>query len=85
MRKSPERLTRSRWLTACGRNCLKCSPSTRRSSRHSEALTSAATEEGHNEHARFAQKLILHARTEEEVLYPAAILLGEYLKLKGKA
>jgi hypothetical protein len=49
------------------------------------ALTSAALEEGHNEHARFAQKLILHARTEEEVLYPAAILLGEYLKLKGKA
>ena len=49
------------------------------------ALTSAALEEGHNEHARFAKKLILHARTEEEVLYPAMILFGEYLKLKGKA
>jgi hypothetical protein len=49
------------------------------------ALTSAALEEGHNEHARFAQKLILHARTEEEVLYPATILLGEYLKLKSKS
>jgi len=23
---------------------------------------------------------MLHARTEEEVLYPAAILIGEYLK-----
>jgi len=26
--------------------------------------------------------LMLHAKTEEEVLYPAAILVGEYLKLK---
>ena len=26
------------------------------------------------------EKLMLHARTEEEVLYPAAILVGEYLK-----
>jgi len=29
-----------------------------------------------------AEKLKLHAQTEEEVLYPAAILIGEYLKLK---
>lgn len=28
----------------------------------------------------FAEKLKLHAQTEEEVLYPAAILLGEHLK-----
>jgi hypothetical protein len=28
------------------------------------------------------EKLKLHAQTEEEVLYPAAILIGEYLKLK---
>lgn len=35
--------------------------------------------------ARFVEKLVLHARTEEEVLYPASILTGEYigLKLKG--
>jgi hypothetical protein len=26
---------------------------------------------------------MLHAQTEEEVLYPAAILLGEYIKLKA--
>jgi hypothetical protein len=32
----------------------------------------------------FAEKLALHAQTEEEVLYPAAILVGEYLKLKLK-
>jgi len=25
---------------------------------------------------------MLHAQTEEEVLYPAAVLVGEYLKLK---
>jgi len=25
---------------------------------------------------------MLHAKTEEEVLYPAAILVGEYLKVK---
>ncbi len=46
----------------------------------------AATAEGHVGFARFAQKLILHAQTEEEILYPASILVGEYLKLKfGKA
>ena len=32
--------------------------------------------------AEFARSLELHARTEEEVLYPAAVILGEYLKLK---
>jgi hypothetical protein len=45
-------------------------------------LTAAAKEEKLPEHARFAEKLMLHAKTEEEVLYPAAILVGEYLKLK---
>lgn len=32
--------------------------------------------------ARFADALVLHARTEEEVLYPAAVVLAEYLKLR---
>ncbi len=45
-------------------------------------LTAAAKEEKLPEHARFAEELMLHARTEEDVLYPAAILVGEYLKLK---
>ena len=45
-------------------------------------LTAAAKAEKLPEHARFAEKLMLHAQTEEEVLYPAAILVGEYLKLK---
>ena len=45
-------------------------------------LLRAATKEGHVGFARFAQKLILHAQMEEEVLYPASIVVGEYLKLK---
>lgn len=47
-----------------------------------DRLAKAANEAGKMEAARFAEKLELHAQTEEEVLYPAAILIGEYLKLK---
>jgi hypothetical protein len=35
------------------------------------------------EYAHFAEKLTLHASNEEEVLYPAALLVGEYIKLKN--
>ena len=45
-----------------------------------ERLGKAATEEGSPKVAYFAAKLLRHARMEEEVLYPAAIVLGEYLK-----
>ena len=46
----------------------------------------ASTDEGHGGHAQFAQKIIHHAQQEEEMLYPAAILVGEYIKLRlGKA
>jgi uncharacterized protein YihD (DUF1040 family) len=31
---------------------------------------------------QFAEKLKLHAKFDEQVLYPTAILIGEYLKLK---
>lgn len=31
----------------------------------------------------FAEKLKIHARTEEEVTYPTALLIGQYLKLKS--
>ncbi|WP_037282291.1 hemerythrin domain-containing protein [Rubellimicrobium mesophilum] len=44
-------------------------------------LTTAARDEGHDDTVAFAEALVLHARTEEEVLYPATILLGRYLKL----
>jgi len=47
-----------------------------------EALKEAASSEGNAAAAHFAEKLVLHAQTEEEVLYPAAILVGEYLSLK---
>ncbi len=45
-------------------------------------LLQAALKERHEGYASFAQKLILHAQEEEEIFYPAAILVGEYLKLK---
>ena len=45
-------------------------------------LADAAKRENRTEYVRFAEKLILHAQTEEEVSYPTAILIGEYIKLK---
>ncbi|MBI2925108.1 MAG: hemerythrin domain-containing protein [Verrucomicrobia bacterium] len=44
-------------------------------------LAAAAEETKHAEAARFAEQLNLHAQTEEQVLYPAAILVGEFVKL----
>jgi hypothetical protein len=41
-----------------------------------------AHEAGRAEYERFADALMLHAQNEEQVLYPAAILVGEYLALK---
>jgi len=43
-------------------------------------LGNAASEEGLREWAEFADELRHHAQMEEEVLYPAAILVGEYVK-----
>jgi hypothetical protein len=45
-------------------------------------LVAAAKAEKKPKHARFAEKLILHAQTEEQVLYPAALLVGRYIKLR---
>lgn len=45
-----------------------------------DKLGQAARADGHAEYAEFAEKLKLHAQTEEEVSYPAAILVGEYVK-----
>jgi hypothetical protein len=47
-----------------------------------EHLGRAATAERHPEVSRFVEELTAHALNEEQVLYPAAILVGEYLKLK---
>lgn len=45
-----------------------------------QRLVAAARAENQPRYERFAEALILHARTEEQVLYPAAIVLGEYLE-----
>ncbi len=49
-----------------------------------QELAKVATEEGKPEYAAFAEQLRLHAQVEEEVLYPAAILVGEYVKSQLK-
>jgi len=41
-----------------------------------------AHEAGRAEYERFADAVMLHAQNEEQVLYPAAILVGEYVALK---
>jgi len=46
------------------------------------SLMQAAAAEKQHGAAQFAQKLIQHAQLEEEVLYPAALLVGEYLRLR---
>jgi hypothetical protein len=45
-------------------------------------LIVTAKANGRPEVVNFAEKLVLHAETEEEILYPAAILVGEILKLR---
>jgi hypothetical protein len=45
-------------------------------------LIEAARSERKPEFTHFAEKLMLHAQTEEQVTYPTAILIGEYVKLK---
>lgn len=52
--------------------------------RIAEALTrlmQAAQVEKKYGFAEFARKVILHAQLEEEVLYPAAIVVGDYVRL----
>jgi len=44
-------------------------------------LVVVARNEGHTEVADFAQDLMRHAESEEEILYPTTVLIGEYLKL----
>ena len=46
-------------------------------------LADASKKENQMSYVRFTEKLTQHVQTEEEVLYPAALLIGEYLRLKG--
>jgi hypothetical protein len=45
-------------------------------------LSAAAKKAGKMEYVKFAEALALHAQTEEEVSYPTAILIGEYVREK---
>lgn len=40
----------------------------------------AAAKAGRDEYVRFSDELAAHARQEEEILYPAAVLVGRYVK-----
>ena len=44
-------------------------------------LRDAAKEENRPEMLRFAKRLMIHAQNEEEVLYPASMMVGEWVKL----
>lgn len=44
-------------------------------------LIEVAKEENKTAIVDFAARLKLHARTEAEITYPTALLIGEYLKL----
>ena len=47
-----------------------------------EKLRTAAREEKASAHEHFAQTLAAHAQTEEEILYPAAILVGDIIRAR---
>ena len=47
-----------------------------------EMLRSAAREEHSAAHVQFADQLAAHAASEEEVLYPAAILVGDIIRAR---
>ncbi len=47
-----------------------------------EKLEAVARAEHRPDQARLARQIMLHAQAEEQVTYPAAILIGEYLKLR---
>jgi len=47
-----------------------------------QRLATTARSEGQPEIVRFTEKLALHARTEEEVLYPAAVVVGDLVRAR---
>ena len=47
-----------------------------------DALRAAAGDERNAAAAQLAEQLALHARSEEEVLYPAAILVGDVIRAR---
>ncbi len=47
-----------------------------------DKLVAAAEEENQLRFVEWAEKLKLHAQTEEEILYPTSVLIGEFLRPK---
>jgi hemerythrin superfamily protein len=47
-----------------------------------EKLRAVAREENASAHAEFAEELAAHADSEEEVLYPAAVLVGDIIRAR---
>lgn len=45
-----------------------------------ERLVDEAGRAGRSDIVEFAQKLMLHAQTEEQVMYPAALLVGRFVR-----
>ena len=50
-----------------------------------ETLRAAAREEKAPVHEQFAEELLRHAQSEEEVLYPAAVLVGDIIRARTTA
>lgn len=48
-----------------------------------QRLAEAARAEGQTAAARFTERLAAHARSEEEVLYPAAVLVGDLVRARA--
>jgi hypothetical protein len=48
------------------------------------AMGEVARAEKHQAVARLAEQLALHARSEEELFYPAAVLVGDLVRARGK-
>ena len=47
-----------------------------------QKFRAAALAAGRDDYVRFSDQLAAHARQEEEILYPAAIVVGEYVESK---
>lgn len=48
-----------------------------------EKLRRAAEAEKKPEQIALAEQILQHAKTEEQILYPAALLIGEYARLQA--
>ena len=45
-------------------------------------LAATAHEQGLPQYARLADKIMLHAATEEQVTYPTALIVGDYVRMR---